>query len=301
MERKRRDHIKDSFTALRDAVPSLQGEKVVSVSSFPIHFIHFLPCSFCLLILFKLIRGFCFGFSYCLFLFVFFFFLSVFFPAHHFILFASRYRRVEHKFWKKPPNTLHSWSEKIKPINRATMIWNGKTINWISKVSRLILKKLDPECVGVAKQILIVASRVLFFALSYFFLSKCSSTAWTSIECCWWKWIGWFAKWSTFIGIGYVWYWWWWFTSGYCYNAVISTECEKNQNHIQCKSHVSMKLYLYVLFFFKCYYINVANVFCVCVCMCPTTDGCVCVLVWWRMQVQTRALNETNQYLKFCF
>lgn len=28
---KRRDHIKDSFTALRDAVPSLQGEKVVSV------------------------------------------------------------------------------------------------------------------------------------------------------------------------------------------------------------------------------------------------------------------------------
>lgn len=31
MERKRRDHIKDSFTALRDAVPSLQGEKVVSV------------------------------------------------------------------------------------------------------------------------------------------------------------------------------------------------------------------------------------------------------------------------------
>lgn len=32
LERKRRDHIKDSFTALRDAVPSLQGEKVVSVS-----------------------------------------------------------------------------------------------------------------------------------------------------------------------------------------------------------------------------------------------------------------------------
>lgn len=30
LERKRRDHIKDSFTALRDAVPSLQGEKVVS-------------------------------------------------------------------------------------------------------------------------------------------------------------------------------------------------------------------------------------------------------------------------------
>lgn len=32
LERKRRDHIKDSFTALRDAVPSLQGEKVVSAS-----------------------------------------------------------------------------------------------------------------------------------------------------------------------------------------------------------------------------------------------------------------------------
>ncbi|XP_031626543.1 protein max [Contarinia nasturtii] len=30
LERKRRDHIKDSFTALRDAVPSLQGEKVAS-------------------------------------------------------------------------------------------------------------------------------------------------------------------------------------------------------------------------------------------------------------------------------
>uniref|UniRef100_A0A182LTB3 Protein max n=1 Tax=Anopheles culicifacies TaxID=139723 RepID=A0A182LTB3_9DIPT len=27
LERKRRDHIKDSFTALRDSVPSLQGEK----------------------------------------------------------------------------------------------------------------------------------------------------------------------------------------------------------------------------------------------------------------------------------
>ncbi|XP_011550501.1 protein max isoform X3 [Plutella xylostella] len=28
LERKRRDHIKDSFTSLRDAVPALQGEKV---------------------------------------------------------------------------------------------------------------------------------------------------------------------------------------------------------------------------------------------------------------------------------
>uniref|UniRef100_A0A182J761 Uncharacterized protein n=1 Tax=Anopheles atroparvus TaxID=41427 RepID=A0A182J761_ANOAO len=28
LERKRRDHIKDSFTSLRDSVPSLQGEKV---------------------------------------------------------------------------------------------------------------------------------------------------------------------------------------------------------------------------------------------------------------------------------
>lgn len=30
LERKRRDHIKDSFTSLRDAVPALHGEKVVS-------------------------------------------------------------------------------------------------------------------------------------------------------------------------------------------------------------------------------------------------------------------------------
>jgi len=30
LERKRRDHIKDSFSSLRDAVPSLQGEKVAS-------------------------------------------------------------------------------------------------------------------------------------------------------------------------------------------------------------------------------------------------------------------------------
>lgn len=29
LERKRRDHIKDSFTSLRDSVPALQGEKVV--------------------------------------------------------------------------------------------------------------------------------------------------------------------------------------------------------------------------------------------------------------------------------
>ncbi|XP_039757638.1 protein max isoform X4 [Pararge aegeria] len=30
LERKRRDHIKDSFTSLREAVPALQGEKVAS-------------------------------------------------------------------------------------------------------------------------------------------------------------------------------------------------------------------------------------------------------------------------------
>uniref|UniRef100_A0A1E1WUR6 Protein max n=1 Tax=Pectinophora gossypiella TaxID=13191 RepID=A0A1E1WUR6_PECGO len=30
LERKRRDHIKDSFTSLRDSVPALQGEKVLS-------------------------------------------------------------------------------------------------------------------------------------------------------------------------------------------------------------------------------------------------------------------------------
>ena len=31
LERKRRDHIKDSFTSLRDCVPALQGEKVSTV------------------------------------------------------------------------------------------------------------------------------------------------------------------------------------------------------------------------------------------------------------------------------
>jgi hypothetical protein len=31
LERKRRDHIKDSFTVLRDAIPSLTGEKVGSI------------------------------------------------------------------------------------------------------------------------------------------------------------------------------------------------------------------------------------------------------------------------------
>ncbi|XP_049803709.1 protein max isoform X2 [Schistocerca nitens] len=30
LERKRRDHIKDSFTSLRESVPALQGEKVAS-------------------------------------------------------------------------------------------------------------------------------------------------------------------------------------------------------------------------------------------------------------------------------
>lgn len=35
LERKRRDHIKDSFTSLREAVPSLQGEKVDSLKTHP--------------------------------------------------------------------------------------------------------------------------------------------------------------------------------------------------------------------------------------------------------------------------
>lgn len=33
LERKRRDHIKDSFSSLRDSVPALQGEKVSKVSN----------------------------------------------------------------------------------------------------------------------------------------------------------------------------------------------------------------------------------------------------------------------------
>lgn len=34
LERKRRDHIKDSFTSLRESVPALQNEKVVSVCKY---------------------------------------------------------------------------------------------------------------------------------------------------------------------------------------------------------------------------------------------------------------------------
>ncbi len=37
LERKRRDHIKDSFHGLRDSVPALQGEKVRGKY---IHFLH---------------------------------------------------------------------------------------------------------------------------------------------------------------------------------------------------------------------------------------------------------------------
>jgi Max protein len=33
LERKRRDHIKDSFTSLRESVPALQGEKAVGFTN----------------------------------------------------------------------------------------------------------------------------------------------------------------------------------------------------------------------------------------------------------------------------
>lgn len=36
LERKRRDHIKDSFTSLRESVPALQGEKAVSFTNIDI-------------------------------------------------------------------------------------------------------------------------------------------------------------------------------------------------------------------------------------------------------------------------
>lgn len=36
LERKRRDHIKDSFHGLRDSVPSLQGEKVSRKKKFDV-------------------------------------------------------------------------------------------------------------------------------------------------------------------------------------------------------------------------------------------------------------------------
>lgn len=34
LERKRRDHIKDSFSSLRDSVPALNGEKVILLIEF---------------------------------------------------------------------------------------------------------------------------------------------------------------------------------------------------------------------------------------------------------------------------
>ena len=34
LERKRRDHIKDSFSLLRDVIPSVAGEKVCNVARF---------------------------------------------------------------------------------------------------------------------------------------------------------------------------------------------------------------------------------------------------------------------------
>lgn len=40
LERKRRDHIKDSFTSLREAVPALQNEKVVCSKIVSIHILH---------------------------------------------------------------------------------------------------------------------------------------------------------------------------------------------------------------------------------------------------------------------
>lgn len=42
LERKRRDHIKDSFSGLRDSVPSLQGEKVKYQQNVLMNFTDFL-------------------------------------------------------------------------------------------------------------------------------------------------------------------------------------------------------------------------------------------------------------------
>uniref|UniRef100_A0A5F9CA30 Protein max n=1 Tax=Oryctolagus cuniculus TaxID=9986 RepID=A0A5F9CA30_RABIT len=49
LERKRRDHIKDSFHSLRDSVPSLQGEKGRKKSTFPLVFLYkqHLPTMLC--------------------------------------------------------------------------------------------------------------------------------------------------------------------------------------------------------------------------------------------------------------
>ena len=40
LERKRRDHIKDSFHSLRDSVPDLQGEKVKPSEVKTLHFFY---------------------------------------------------------------------------------------------------------------------------------------------------------------------------------------------------------------------------------------------------------------------
>lgn len=61
LERKRRDHIKDSFTSLRDSVPTLQGEKVVSLILlfwFKCHF-------FCFLFMFRSIFEMIFRYAAC--------------------------------------------------------------------------------------------------------------------------------------------------------------------------------------------------------------------------------------------
>ena len=62
LERKRRDHIKDSFTSLRESVPALQNEKVVCSKIVSIHILHvvfkfiFIVFKFCVI---KWMNGVC--------------------------------------------------------------------------------------------------------------------------------------------------------------------------------------------------------------------------------------------------
>ena len=132
MERKRRDHIKDSFSSLRDSVPSLHGEKVINViikSNHSIIFSHFVlfflfspspspsslpstspspsPLSslFIFLTLFFIITA-----------------MILRWHCHH----ISNKRLREHKYWRKLPSTFKSWEERTVYISKTLMIWKSK-------------------------------------------------------------------------------------------------------------------------------------------------------------------------------
>ena len=89
LERKRRDHIKDSFSSLRDAIPTMQ----VSFDSDLLKF----PNDQCVLITFQLIS---------------------FLITLHISYFFRVINHLGLKFWKRLPITLHSCAEKINLTNK---------------------------------------------------------------------------------------------------------------------------------------------------------------------------------------